>query len=339
VKRSTLIKLAKFGVAGAILAVLFAWYGDDVAHVLRQPKDMRWFAGAVLTCLLAVFITFFRWYLLVWAQEIPFRLTDAVRFGFVGLVSNLIMPGMVGGDLVKALLIARQQKGRRTAAVATVMVDRFVGLVALFYVGALAGILGWARYASDRQVRILVYVLWTVSGGATLASTVMLSPAVYRWSWLGRLSRIRWVGGVLADLLGAMALYSRRRRVFVLVMGLSMVSHLGFIGSFYMVARALQGPDGYCPDLLAHCLILPLALFAGSVVPLMGGLGVVEGALAWLYGVVAPAHLVLERARGQGVANSLAYRVIQLLIAAVGASFYFRRRREISQAVEVQNER
>lgn len=332
-KTSTWVNLLKLAVACVILAMLFAWYGDDVAQVVRQPKDIRWFAGALAICLLAVFVTFFRWYLLVWAQDIPFSFIDAVRLGFVGLVSNLVMPGMVGGDLVKALLIAREQTGRRTAAIATVVVDRFVGLAALFYVGAAAGVVGWSQYGSDPQLRLLIYVLWAIAAAATLAGVVMLSPAVYRWRWLVAMTKLRWVGKVWADLLGAMAMYSQRRRIVLLVIVLSMVSHLGFIGSFYMVARALQGPEGYCPSYLAHCLIMPLALFAGAVVPLMGGLGITEGALAWLYGLVAPASVAGQIAQGQGVANSLAYRVIQLLIAAAGVTLYLRQRREVAEVI------
>ena len=37
----------------------------------------------------------------------------------------------MGGDLFKAIFIAREQPGRRTEAVATVLVDRVIGMYAL----------------------------------------------------------------------------------------------------------------------------------------------------------------------------------------------------------------
>ena len=79
----------------------------------------------------AVSLTFVRWYLLVRALGLNFRLLDAFRLGFLGYLFNFVSVGSVGGDLFKAIFIAREQPGRRTEAVATVLVDRVVGVYAL----------------------------------------------------------------------------------------------------------------------------------------------------------------------------------------------------------------
>ena len=79
-------------------------------------------------------MTFVRWYLLVRALQLQFRLVDAFRLGFLGYLFNFVVVGSVGGDLFKAIFIAREQPGRRAEAVATVLVDRIVGVYALVLV-------------------------------------------------------------------------------------------------------------------------------------------------------------------------------------------------------------
>ena len=53
-----------------------------------------------------------------------------------------MIPGSVSGDLFKAYFIAKEQS-RRTIAVATIFLDRIVGLVALVNVVALLGCIFW----------------------------------------------------------------------------------------------------------------------------------------------------------------------------------------------------
>jgi len=68
---------------------------------------------------------------------VPFRLIDSLRLSFVGTFFNLVIPGAVGGDLVKAAYLARMNLPR-TQAIATLLIDRVVGLVGLFYLAAIA---------------------------------------------------------------------------------------------------------------------------------------------------------------------------------------------------------
>ena len=67
-------------------------------------------------------------------MALPFRIRDAFRLSFLSYLLNFVSVGSVGGDLFKAFFIAREQPGRRTEAVATVVVDRIVGLYGLLLV-------------------------------------------------------------------------------------------------------------------------------------------------------------------------------------------------------------
>ena len=54
------------------------------------------------------------------------------------MVFNLVIPGGVGGDLIKASYLVRMRI-RRTQAVASMVIDRILGLLALFILAAIAG--------------------------------------------------------------------------------------------------------------------------------------------------------------------------------------------------------
>src|SRR5205823_4926165 len=109
-----------------------------IAQALQRPLQVMPLLLAASTGLVALLLTFVRWYVLVRAQDLPFTVTDSIRLGFVGFFFNNFLPGSVGGDLVKAWYIAGEQS-RRTVAVSTVLIDRVLGLWAL---AALVAILG-----------------------------------------------------------------------------------------------------------------------------------------------------------------------------------------------------
>ena len=97
-----------------------------------NPLNGHYFAIAFLIFTAAMVLTLLRWYVLVRALDLPFRMRDALRLGMVGFFFNTFMPGSVGGDIIKAAALAVGQS-RRTVAVATVIMDRVIALWALVW--------------------------------------------------------------------------------------------------------------------------------------------------------------------------------------------------------------
>src|SRR6202040_2248363 len=118
--------------------------GQEVglAGVLQRPVDLPYLALAGVLALASVLLTFVRWYILVRAQDLPFTLPSALRLGMIGYYLSTFLPGAVGGDIIKAAFIAREQS-RRTVAVTTVIMDRVMGLCGLIWLVALIGGYFW----------------------------------------------------------------------------------------------------------------------------------------------------------------------------------------------------
>ena len=321
----------RWPVALGILAWMFYSNRDDLQRIAAAPKAWAYAGLALILIGGSTLVTFCRWYLLVRAQEFPFRLRDAMRYGFIGLISNYVAPGTVGGDLFKAVLLARDQSSRKAVAAATVLLDRILGLLALFMVGAMATLLP-NDVPHNPKLELATALLWigTLAGLAGL--TVLLVPATTRWGWVNRLPNLRFVGRILGELLHGVKLYQTKPKVVLAAMGLSLLGHAGLITGFYFCALWMRQP--WIPDLVSHFYFMPNAELFGVLVPTPGGVGALEEAISWFYVQLRPAMIPLKQAEGAGAMAAIAFRVVTVAVAAVGGGYYITSRREISAAME-----
>ncbi|MGE3316791.1 MAG: lysylphosphatidylglycerol synthase transmembrane domain-containing protein, partial [Planctomycetaceae bacterium] len=273
----------KWPIALGLLAYLFWTHRQDLAEL--RSREIRWPAlvMAFALCGGSIVLTFYRWYLLVWAQDFPFKVADALRLGFIGYLFNYVAPGAAGGDIIKAGLIASEQQSRRGVAAATVLLDRLLGMLALFMVGAFAALFQEQSLLNDRYVRIIVAVLCGGSVAGLLGLAILLHPAVPRSRWLAWLIRVRRIGPIFGSLTNAIILYQNRRGIVIASVLVSIVGHFGMLSSFYFCAQALQLGNA-APGYWAHLLLIPGAELAAVALPLPGGVGVLEGAVKFCYG-------------------------------------------------------
>ena len=129
----------------------------QIREVFAHDIDGRLFLAAFAIYLTAMLLTFLRWHQLVRVVEPSFRLNAAVLLGFIGTLYNLVIPGAVGGDLIKAAYLAKMDV-RRTQAIASLVIDRVIGLLGLFMLAGIAGATAWP--VADGPIRRLILVVW-----------------------------------------------------------------------------------------------------------------------------------------------------------------------------------
>jgi hypothetical protein len=315
----------KWVVAAVLLSVVFWQNHEGIFQITQQPLDWLSLLTAFALCGGAIILTFVRWFWLVHALGFSFGLRDALRLGFIGYLLNFVGPGAVGGDLVKATLLAKEQPGRRATAVATVLLDRILGLLALFVIGACAAIPLWEQIRTQAESKGVLGLFLLGSAGGILGVTLMLIPAFVRSGFWHFLARTPVAGKLIAELLGGVQLYQSRPRVLFVALGISVVGHFAMISSFYFAARAVSGTL-FMPEYLSHLFFIPAAEFVGVVAPVPGGVGALEWAVERFY---QNAHAQ----EGTGIMTCVAYRVITITVAMIGAGYYLTARREIDQAL------
>src|SRR5207248_8333201 len=120
--------------------------------------------------LVAIVVTFVRWFILVRVIEPRFTLRAALLLGFIGNVFNLVIPGAVGGDLIKAAYLVRMHI-KKTQAIASMVIDRIVGLLGLFILASVAGVSIWPM--APPPVRRLIVAAWVATGLGVLVLAVI----------------------------------------------------------------------------------------------------------------------------------------------------------------------
>jgi hypothetical protein len=327
--KKVVIELLKYGCSLAIIAWLVwdAQRNDTFSELWTRPKDWGMLAAGWALCMLGVVITFFRWYVLVRALGLPFSLKDAFRLGFLGYLMNFFSLGSVGGDLFKAIFLAREHRGRRPEAVATVVIDRIVGLYAMCLLAAVMMYLTGLMDSSVREIRMVgkAAVICTLVG--TIGLTLVLTPGFTNGALSEFLARLPRVGPIIAKLMGAIRIYRRKLPVLFASGAISLVVHT--VSSLGIYCAAL-GVGGNSPSLVHHLVIVPLGMLVGILPLPMSGLGAFEAVMDFLY-VNLPESVAI--AKGQGLIVAFAYRLITVSIAIIGLFYYLASRREVAEVL------
>ncbi len=163
----------RLGLGLGLLALALWFSRDQIAEVAARRPDLRLFALAFAFYFGGVLLAYLRWFLLVRAVGLPFTLRDAFRLGMIGTLFNLVIPGAIGGDFVKAAYLAREQT-RKGQAIATIVIDRIVGLIGLFVLAAATGAWFWSRL--DEDVQGVVIAAWIALGVTSLLAHPLLRP-------------------------------------------------------------------------------------------------------------------------------------------------------------------
>jgi uncharacterized protein (TIRG00374 family) len=291
-------------------------------HVLTGGEGVRWdYLGFAFVLFEAgVLLTLVRWYFLVRAQDLPLTLPNAIRLGMIGCFFNAFLPGSVGGDIIKAAALAREQS-RRTVAVATVLMDRIIALWGLFWFVLFLGIGFWLTGRLDGEGGAQSKLVIEITGA-------MLALSVAIWLPMGFLSKeqaerfallltpIPKIGRSAAEFWRAVWVYRCRQRSVLLAIAFSWVGFAIFILAYYYCACTLWSPEmGRIPTLQDHFILVPIGLIIRQVPGFPGGAGISEygfGILYVWYGCKA----------SNGILGSLVQRILEWITAVIGYVVY-----------------
>ena len=317
------ISVLKFSLPVLIIGWLLSNIStQEWQEISARPKQWGRLTLAFVLVLGGVGGTCVRWFFLVRTLGLPFRVRDALRLGFLGYLLNFVSIGAVGGDLFKAVFIAREQSNRRAKAVASVIADRVIGLYALLLLGSGAILMGDVLTRSDEvkligQVTLSITAIGAILGLLFALLTVEKFTAPLGWLPLN-------IGRMVLRLVESLVLYRHKPGSVAAALGISLVTHTMFVSALYLIASGILQ---VAPSLGEHFVLGPLAMVAGAVPLMPAGLGALEFALDLLYVEVPTPGL----APGRGVLVALGYRLITIGVAGVGIVIYWVSKREVRQ--------
>ncbi|MEZ6094679.1 MAG: lysylphosphatidylglycerol synthase transmembrane domain-containing protein [Pirellulaceae bacterium] len=314
------LAIIKVLISATILWYLFsnAQSEGQIEALQTGQKQWTWFLVAIVLCFAFHAVGLVRWYLVAHAMELPLKLKDAIRIGFVGQFFGLVAFGVVGGDAIRAYYACDGKKRQIGKAVASVFFDRAIGLLAMmFFAGAGYFLTDWAGLSSSESPKMvaglktasLLLLVVSTLGFATVGIAMVVSERLLMRGYELAV-RVPFVGGLLGNFVKAVRSLRGKRSVVVLSVILSFVVNLLIIANIFSVAKFVGGNH---PGLLDHCLISPLAMIANSL-PLPGGIGGMEAVLAFQY------QALTQSVEGgdSGEVVGFIFRFVLLLISAVG---------------------
>ncbi len=327
----------------AVAAAVVAWM---VHKDLIRPEELlnarsHWplLLVAFAAIMLDIFLTAVRWDLLLRPQAIRIRLAELYRLTMVGFFFTVVAPGGLGGDAVKAFLVARGRQ-KNTEAVTTVFLDRFIGLASLFMVALLMAALNFNRLwnASIHNLdrfgmpggRLLVLAIAACSVGVILFSLLAMSKRVRQLRLLQSMTRHLPFRPTLAKVYEAVHLYGNHPGPLFGALAVSLAAQVPLYLTYYIYAVAV-GADIH----LWHCaLIVPPAMVI-RVLPLVpGGAGQGMVAMGLLFPLVG-----IPAAKGAAIgALGDAMFILTFLIGGVFFVFSRAEYREARAAVAAKEE-
>jgi len=316
-----LFTVVKVVLAAVILGFLFQRIQAESGfeRLLNEPKNWLSLAFSQGLVLVAFSLSFVRWYLLVRGLDLKFHLGDAFRLGTLGYMLNQVSPGSVGGDLVKAVFIAREQPGKRTEAVATVLVDRVIGLYAMLLIASLGLVLAGGDLDSEKLLTSLRTVVWSATLCGTAGLTLVLSPLATGKRARALAEELPMFGTTVTRLIEAADVYRSRHSYLLAAFGLAMTTHCLLITAFWCISVGLPVAG---PTFAQNASIVPIGLVAGALPLTPGGIGALEGGMELLYTMIGAG-------KGDGTIVALAYRAMTYIFAAIGAFYYFSSRKRV----------
>ncbi len=292
--RSTAFRLV---VTAAILAFLMRDVDVRETAAAIARLDPWWFAATLLLVALDRLVMVIRWQMLLRSAGVVLPPGSALRIFLVSSFVGSFLPAGVGGDASRAYAVAARTD-RGADAVASVAIDRLLGLVAIVLLGAV-GLTGWAQHLpGSARVRL--------TGAAALVAAAAVAAL-----WMDRVVRgalpRRWTHGAwgrrLVKLGDAVGAYRQRQGTVWTVFVLSVAVQAIRVLQGYTLGRGIDIPVG----LDYYLVFMPVGLLMMLLPVSISGFGLPQGVIVWMLQPV-----------GVPVADAFALSTLIVLLGLVG---------------------
>lgn len=282
--RKIVEKVLKVLVSGFLIAFLLHRIGLDRLGVQLSHVHAFWLISAVFVFLASHLLGSYQWTLLLHADSIKLPWTRALQFYFVGLFFNNFLISGLGGDLFRIVDVRRySQKG--AAAVSSVFLDRFMGLLVLSGLALLVSPVISILWGFPARFQLILLIF---SMGWVLVLLILFNRRFARFlTWGVRRLMPQEFAIKARTVYNHIHEFGRKRKLFLTVVLISVVVQSLRVLTHYLLARSF----GISLPIMYFFLIIPLIAITASLPVSLGGLGVRENVGVMLFGLVGMAEI------------------------------------------------
>lgn len=290
--RNRITTFLKLAISLALLYYLFVKLGDPAEYgrkIMAADKGLLLLGACCYAS--AVAISGLKWGILLHAAGLPIAPARLLQYQWIAEFFNNFLPAQVGGDVMRGYALASDTH-RAADAAASVLIDRFIGLMVFMMAAAVAsvGMLLFGKpsgLAFEAEGLLFLRIAALGSSGVTLLLLLMiaalLSRTLKQWAehLLARLPLADRLLPIWQKLAVAFNVYRTQPAALVwTAVGSALIVVLTSV-NIWLIARAVTPQAISLWEVLA---INPIIVFALVVVPLApGGLGVRQLSFAGLF--------------------------------------------------------
>lgn len=309
-----------------LIFILLIYLGMFNLTKLQKMIFSLWVIPALICFLTSMIVLTYRWQILLNAVNIKPGIRTLMRLTFIGYSFNTVIPGGVGGDLIKSYYVIKWQNNNRTASVTTIVLDRVLGIYTMFLTAAIAvgGTLLLMTHFNENigQTGILLSLGYIV---ISLASLMFIGFMLCLNERIQNSKLAKWVtthspGHRLINKVYS-TVYSFRERKGALVKAImiSFLAQLSLIVGMYCIGQAAEETV----LLFKHFLFLaPVALILNAIPIGPGGIGSGEALVEWLF-------MLFGSNNGSEVMAVL--HIAFIFFSGIGFTLYIRGKSEFAQ--------
>ncbi len=321
---SILVNLFKVGFAAGIITWLIRSGAIDLSvfKLFLSPEK-------ILISLFGIFFTFIlateRWRKLLSVQNIHSTFHNCFQLTTMGMFFNYVVPGGVGGDVVKAFYIIKESPHQKMGAGVSVLLDRVLGLYAMMIMCCTFILLDWARVSTNQELKIIAQILFLLFFGFTLALILAFSKKFKNLGWQEFLLKPQFnkLEKVIKKLLSAfyaVHAYGSSLKVVAEVIVLSLLAQISSIFVFVYLGNV----SGFDVPWLAYFFVVPLGFMVTAVPISPAGVGVGQMAFYFLF------NMYLNEKSQVGPTLITIFQILNFIMSLLGAFYFIRRRTTIT---------
>ena len=318
--KSALIYALKLGLAFAIIAYLVKTGKIDFNSIYNAKSNYPLLIICFFLLLTAIFINFYRWALLLKGQHIIIPRKDVISLSFIGLFFTTILPGAVGGDLIKSVYIAKRSPDKRTASVVTVLLDRIIGVVVLIIIGCFGVFMNLQMFLTHPALKTLGIMMISILIVMTVITILGLSRRIRGSNRVNSFIDMIPMSSHIFKIYDAFHAYRKNLRYLWYAFFISFVTHFLNISTFYIAARALNFD---MLEIKTFFFIVPIGLITTAIPLAPAGLGIGQAAFLKLF------EWSLGYPSTIGADAITIIQALSILIFSFGAYFYLSYKKRI----------
>lgn len=267
-----------------------------------------------------------RWRQLLLVQNIRSSFYNCFQLNMVGQFFNYVVPGGVGGDVVKAFYVVKENPSKKMGAGISVLLDRVLGLYAMMILCNVFMFLDWERVQTNNELKLVSKSLVLIFLAFTIGLILAFSDRFRKLGWQkffksNRLGKFQRFGEKLIHAYESVHSYGKSLKIVFIVILLSLLAQIAAIFTFIFVGWV----SGFDVPWMAYFFVVPLGFMVTAVPVSPAGVGVGQMAFYFLF------NMYLGQKSQVGPTLITVIQILNFILSISGAYFFVQRKGQMKE--------